>query len=62
MISRAVGKSKIKIEVKGCISCGTDYSTGWTSAKTVPVKIGHGTVHVSIPCCADCCQSRKKKQ
>ena len=60
MISRSVGKSKIKIEVEGCIGCGNTHSSGWTIAKTVPVKIGGGTVHVSIPCCADCCPPKKK--
>jgi ferredoxin-like protein FixX len=53
-----IGKAKIRIEVEGCIDCGTRWSSGWTLAKQVPLQIGKRTLTIDIHRCADCGRER----
>jgi hypothetical protein len=58
--STTVGKTKINVEAKGCVKCGSEHASGWAFYQVVPIIIGnlHGTVNISI--CADCLKNKKK--
>lgn len=61
-IVHKVGKTKIRIEVEGCTECGTEYSTGWSILKTIPVKVGATTYQVGISICAGCLNAAQEAQ
>ncbi len=57
-----IGKTSIRIEVEGCVKCGTRWSSAWFVARTVPVKIGDREEDsITLHICADCKQSMEKE-
>lgn len=54
MQSVSFGKARISIESKGCVSCGTEWSSGWAAAQVVPVQIGNRRIEVTVSICAEC--------
>ncbi len=55
---KSVGKAKINIEAKGCVECGTQFSSGWSVDRTVLIVIGKTRIEVPLSICNDC---KKKK-
>ena len=49
-----VGKARIRLEVEGCLSCGTRWSSGWEKAREVSIRVGTKERSISIYKCADC--------
>ena len=55
------GKSRLNIQVTGCTECGTEYSTGWSVAEVVEVKINNRKpISVTVSICDDCKKKNKK--
>ncbi len=60
-----IGKAKIDVVARGCIDCGAEHASGWTTARLVTFKgvdsngrkVGMAAVWVSR--CADC-QAKKR--
>ena len=62
MMKIQVGKSTIEVTVEGCIQCGTRWSSGWTVAKILTVKIGKREQAISLFICADCQKATEGRQ
>jgi hypothetical protein len=54
MLTFAFGKTKVRVEVEGCVSCGTRWSWRWGSEREVAVQVGGQRSSVSLPKCGDC--------
>ena len=54
MITFSFGKSKVRIHVEGCITCGTLWSSGWQLVREVPVTVGSRKATIGLHRCADC--------
>lgn len=55
------GKAKVEITARGCIDCGTEWSSDWKVDKQVKVIIGGREGYISLHVCADCMKKRSKK-
>ena len=51
---RRIGKTKVRVDVQGCIDCGTQYSSRWHHARIVAVVIDGATYPIDTSRCADC--------
>jgi hypothetical protein len=49
-----IGRTRITVDVRGCLDCGTEWSHGWVPARTVPVTIGTRALAIGLSRCADC--------
>lgn len=54
-----VGKAKLTVDVKGCVKCGTERSSGWKTERMVDVTVRQGRgreskLIVQAHICADC--------
>lgn len=58
MADAMVGKTKINIEVEGCVYCGTRWSDSWRVVRLLTVVINGREKLLSIQCCGDCFRSR----
>lgn len=49
-----IKNAKIDMTIRGCIECGTEFSSGWRVAREIKVTIGskefYGNVHICIDC------------
>jgi hypothetical protein len=59
---KTIGKAKIDLTVRGCIDCGTLWSSGWEVAKRVEVTVDGSLFYVCVNRCADCSNKAKGKQ
>ena len=53
------GKTTVSVEVTGCVSCGTRWSSGWTVVRVIPIQVGERKSHISLQTCADCKEAAK---
>jgi hypothetical protein len=53
-----IGKTRIELTARGCIDCGTEYATGWSTERTFVWTFGEHKQTVSIPICATCAARR----
>jgi hypothetical protein len=54
-MTKNFGKAKLDITVKGCMTCGTEWSSGWSVGRTVSVAFdGKSPIDVDIHLCARC--------
>lgn len=53
-----IGKTKITVDVEGCVKCGTLWSSDWFVTRVIDVVIATKKYQVAIHICADC---QKKK-
>lgn len=57
-----VGSAKVRIDVCGCIDCGTEHSSGWSPAEKINVSVGgRRPITVFVDRCADCVAKRKSQ-
>ena len=56
------GKSKVTIDVEGCVDCGTRWSSGWFNAETLGVAVGGKTDTITLFRCKDCQDKLTKAQ
>lgn len=49
-----IGHSKISVVVEGCIGCGDRWSSGWYTAREIPVVIGDAQRIITIHRCQRC--------
>ncbi len=57
---KTIGKAKIDLEIRGCIDCGTEFSSGWEVAKVIDIKIGNKVYQGEIHRCADCMKNKQR--
>jgi hypothetical protein len=57
---KEIGKAKIDMEIRGCIDCGTEYSSGWEVARIIEVKIGGKVYQGQLHRCADCMKNKQR--
>ena len=57
---KTIGKAKIDLDVRGCIDCGTEYSSGWEVARIVEIKIGKTVYQCEIHRCARCMKNKQE--
>ena len=55
---KTIGKAKIDLEIRGCIDCGSEASSGWEVAQIIEIKIGSKSHQGTIHRCADCTKQR----
>ena len=53
-----LGKTIVSVEVKGCVSCGTRWSSGWTVVRRLTVRIGANEGVIALHACADCLRNK----
>ena len=58
----AFGKAKIEIEAKGCVECGSWWSTGWQIARTISVVINNRERLIDIHICNECAAKKSSAQ
>lgn len=56
-----IGHTKIRLSVEGCVDCGTLWSSGWTVAKVVSIKIGSKEGEISLHRCIECMQKKPQE-
>ena len=56
--SFSFGKTKVSVEVEGCVSCGTRWSSGWEVVRRVTVRIGAREGEIALHACADCIRNQ----
>ncbi len=56
---KTIGKAKIDLTIRGCIDCGTEYSSGWEIARIVEVAVAGTVYQGKVYRCADCANKRK---
>ena len=54
MIAFVFGKAKVKVEVEGCVGCGTRWSWRWGYEREVAVQVGEQREVIALPKCGDC--------
>src|SRR2546423_7757361 len=55
MPALSFGKTRVEIQARGCTRCGTEYSSGRSTAREVEIAVDkHKPVSVMIQICADC--------
>jgi hypothetical protein len=55
---KTIGKAKIDLDIRGCIDCGIQWSSGWEIAQVVEVVVAGKVYQGKVHRCADC--TRKK--
>ena len=53
-----IGKATISIDVEGCISCGTRWSSGWVVVRRLTVRVGGREKEISLHSCAGCVRNK----
>ena len=53
-----VGKTTVSVEVEGCVSCGTRWSSGWAVVQRLTVRIGAREGEIALHACADCVRNK----
>lgn len=56
-----IKKATITIHSRGCVDCGTEFSSGWTAARTIVVIAGRRTLRIPVHRCDDCQAKRKRR-
>jgi uncharacterized protein (UPF0212 family) len=54
MESVRIGKAKIDVIGRGCIGCGTEFSSAWTVAKIVQVEVEGRRLEIRLYRCRNC--------
>ena len=54
----AFGKARVSVEVEGCVSCGTRWSSGWAVVRRLTVRIGAKVGEIALHACADCVRNK----
>ena len=54
----SVGKARISVELEGCVSCGTRWSSGWEVVRRLTVRIGAREEEIALHACADCLRNK----
>ena len=49
-----IGKARVSVEVEGCVSCGTRWSSGWAVVRRLTVRVGAREGEIVLHACADC--------
>lgn len=50
-----IGKAKVEFNVRGCMGCGTEFSSGWRVVRHVTIVIDNGRpIELDVHQCADC--------
>jgi hypothetical protein len=57
-----IKKASIEVIVEGCVECGTKWSSDWSLAKVVEVRIGDRTGQINLYLCEDCNVTGHKSQ
>ena len=52
------GKARVSVEVEGCVSCGTRWSSGWEVVQRLTVRIGAREQEIALHACADCIRNK----
>jgi hypothetical protein len=52
------GKTRVSVEVEGCVSCGTRWSSGWTVVRRLTVRIGAREGEIRLHACVDCLRNK----
>ena len=54
MLTFTFGKAKVRVEVEGCVSCGTRWSWRWGVDREVVVQVDGQRGVIGLPKCGDC--------
>ena len=57
---KTIGKAKIDLDIRGCIDCGAEYSSGWEIAKVIEIKIAGKAYQAEVHRCADCMKNKQR--
>jgi hypothetical protein len=55
---KTIGKCKLDLTVRGCVDCGTQWSSGWEVAKRLEVTVDGSLFYVCVNRCAECSNQR----
>lgn len=52
------GKATVSVDVEGCVSCGTRWSSEWEVVRRLTIRIGAREQEIALHACADCLRNK----
>ena len=62
MWSFTFGKAKVRVEVEGCMCCGTLWSWRWGVAKEIAIQVGERRAVISLAKCGECLARAERQE